>query len=114
MQILIQDSPHTRLWGGVRPADRRLPSDRRAYPRGRAPRTIGRHDPDQDQRDIVLAAKAWPGDDAVRGTCTATAILDGGCARRHWARQVENEETVITSNKKLNKPKESESMRPTT
>jgi hypothetical protein len=57
-------------------------------------------DPDQDQRDTVLATvKAWPGDDRVRGTCTATAILDGGCARRHSAMAGRDEETALRSNK---------------
>jgi hypothetical protein len=52
------------------------------------------------QRDTVLAAvKAWPGDDGVRGTCTATAILDGACARRHSGTAGRDEETALRSNK---------------
>jgi hypothetical protein len=115
VRILIQDSPHTRLWGEVRPADRRLPSDRRVYPCWRTPRAIDRHGPDQDQRDIVLAAvKAWPGDNAVRDTPTATAILDGGCAQRHWAKQIGTKKRPSGRTKKLNQPQKCESMRATT
>jgi len=39
--------------------------------------------PDRPQRDAVLATvKAWPGDGRRSRRCTATASLDGGCARR--------------------------------
>jgi hypothetical protein len=41
---------------------------------------------DLRKRDTVLAAvKAWPVQDRACGKRSATAILDCGCARRHWA-----------------------------
>jgi len=65
------------------------------------PRAIDRYNPDQDRRDTVLAAvKAWPGDHGVHDICTATAILDGGCARRHRTTAGRDEETALRSNKK--------------
>ena len=63
-----------------------------------------RRRPDRTQRDTVLAAvKAWPGERTVRGIGTATAILDGGCARRHSAREGRDEETALRSNKETHK-----------
>jgi hypothetical protein len=73
----------------------------REYPNGsvavfHGPQRIARYTAQGDEmaavpappkRDAVLAAvKAGPGDCGARGTGTATTILDGGCARRHWAR----------------------------
>jgi len=83
-----------------------------ALPRAR---TINVRGPDQDQRDTVLATvKAWPGDDGVRGTCTATAILDGVCARRHWTDVGRDEETALRSNKETDQDRKKAKSRNTT
>jgi hypothetical protein len=56
--------------------------------------------PDLRKRDTVLAAvKAWPVQDRACGKRSATAILDCGCARRHWANAGRDEETALRSNK---------------
>jgi len=50
--------------------------------------------PDRPQCDAVLATvKAWPGDSRRSRRCTATASLDGGCARRPGNSTGRDEET---------------------
>jgi hypothetical protein len=59
-----------------------------------------RRGPDRRKRDTVLAAvKAWPGSHGDRRAASATAILDGACARCPAARAGRDEETVPRSNK---------------
>ena len=69
----------------------------------RALQRAGRADnggPDLRKRDTVLAAvKAWPVQGRACGKRSATAILDCGCARRHWASAGRDEETALRSNK---------------
>jgi hypothetical protein len=93
IMVESQDSPHTRLWGQVRPTDRRLPSDRRAYPRAAKARSIVPTTcsvtPCSMPSRTLRAAKRWP-----KG-----AILDSICARCPWARAGRDEETVLRSNK---------------
>jgi len=68
-----------------------------------------RGSPNQPKRDTVLAAvKAWPGEGGIRGRHTATAILDGGCARRHWPRAVGTKKRPSDRTKKLTKRKKKE------
>jgi hypothetical protein len=91
--------------GGAAPAGadhRSREVHRRRHFAGSTAGRTGRRDrgsPDHPKRDTVLAAvKAWPGGAGARRTVGATAILDGGCARRHWARAGRDEETVLRSN----------------
>src|SRR5215472_7389093 len=50
--------------------------------------------------DTMLAAvKAWPVEGRARGKRSATAILDCGGARCHWANAGRDEETALRSNK---------------
>jgi hypothetical protein len=69
----------------------------------RALQRAGRGDvrgPDLRKRDTVLAAvKAWPAQGGACGKPSATAILDCGCARCHWADAGRDEETALRSNK---------------
>src|SRR5579883_353301 len=69
----------------------------------RALQRAGRGDirgPDLRKRDTVLAAvKAWPVEGGACGKRSATASLDCGCARRHWATAGRDEETALRSNK---------------
>ncbi len=84
------------------------------YPNGalavfHGPRCIARYNPQGEQttaaptcasNDTVLAAvKAWPVQGRACGKRSATAILDCGCARRHWANAGRDEETTLRSNK---------------
>jgi hypothetical protein len=65
--------------------------------------------PDYPQRDTVLAAvKAWPVSTRARRPTPATAILDGGCARRQpeWAGR--DEETASRSNKETDQDESSD------
>jgi hypothetical protein len=48
---------------------------------------------------VLAAVKAWPGEAGAREAHTATAILDGVCARRHWEWAGRDEETALGSNK---------------
>src|ERR1700688_1557825 len=52
--------------------------------------------PDHPKRDTVLAAVK---DAARRLRRWPAAILDSGCARRHWPRAGRDEETALGSNK---------------
>jgi hypothetical protein len=75
---------------------------------GRTPALLARlAGPCQVQRDTVLdAVKAWPADDGTRVASTATAILDGVCARRHWGpRQVGTKKRPSGRTKKLTEPR---------
>src|SRR6516165_4403721 len=78
----------------------------------RAIQRAGRADnggPDLRKRDTVLAAvKAWPVQGRACGKRSATAILDCGCARRHWASAGRDEETALRSNKETD-PQEAKS-----
>ena len=93
-----RNSPNTRLWGDVRLIDRRFPSGRRAYPA-----TVNRRSPDQvsvtpcspPSRTLRAAPWRWP----------KRAILDGVCARCHWARAGRDGETAIRSNKETDQTK---------
>ena len=60
--------------------------------------------PDPWQPGVVLGAvKAWPGERVVCGISTATASLDGSCAR-HWRRHAgRHEETLLGSNQETAK-----------
>ena len=52
---------------------------------------------------MLAAVKAWPGNAGNRGIETATAILDGGCARRPSINAGRDEETAPGSNKETGK-----------
>ena len=75
---------------------------RPALPRPRRCRGPGnRGSPDAPKRDTVLAAvKAWPGnhETGASRTVTVPAILDAGCARRHFGCAGRDEETAARSN----------------
>ena len=69
----------------IRTARSRCSTARAASPATTPRARKSRHGPDAPKRDTVLAAvKAWPGNPGASRTVTVPAILDGGCARRHF------------------------------
>jgi len=57
--------------------------------------------PDRPHRDTVLAAvKEWPGSVGVCLEASATAIVDGVCARRHGLVQVGTKKRLSGRTKK--------------